>query len=86
MSHQNDKPTIVQKLIKNPALVQGRKFDFRVWMIVASTDPFMVLFYDAIVKISPTKFDPENFNLQAVLTNTSAKSEDMEMDEVKWTP
>ena len=37
-THQN---MIIQKYINNPALIEGRKFDFRVFLFVANADPLI---------------------------------------------
>ena len=40
-----DKPYIVQKYIENPFLLNGRKFEFRVYFYIVSLDPYLVLFH-----------------------------------------
>ena len=39
---QNNSPYIIQDYIKNPLLVRNTKFDFRVYVLVKSLDPFIV--------------------------------------------
>jgi len=39
-----DKPNIIaQQYIYNPALIEKRKFDFRVFVIIANIDPLIAL-------------------------------------------
>ena len=48
---------LIQKMIHNPLLLNGHKFDFRVFMLIASTNPAIVYTYrDAFVWASTEKY------------------------------
>ncbi|KRW99029.1 hypothetical protein PPERSA_11630 [Pseudocohnilembus persalinus] len=79
-----DYDVIVQKYIENPLLLQNRKFDIRNFVLVASTEPFLVLFNDGYIRKTIENFDMniKPFNQQVQLkhlTNTS-----MQEKSPKW--
>jgi hypothetical protein len=51
------KPTIAQKYIHNPLLLDGHKFDIRAYMFVASLDPPIVFFHKGYLRINIEKYD-----------------------------
>ena len=64
---------VIQKYIEKPWLYNGKKFDFRVWVVVPSWNPFQVYVYDeCYVRLSSANFCLENFSDKfAHLTNDS---------------
>jgi hypothetical protein len=42
---ESKKKWVVQKYMENPKLLTARKFDFRVWVIVTSWNPYRVFYY-----------------------------------------
>lgn len=48
---------IAQKYIENPLLINNRKFDFRIYMFVASMDPLIVLYYDGFLRVTTVEYD-----------------------------
>ncbi|XP_062396094.1 protein polyglycylase TTLL10 [Sardina pilchardus] len=60
---------IVQKYVQNPLLLQGRKFDVRSYLLIASTTPYMVFFRHGYVRLTCDLYDPNSQNLSAHLTN-----------------
>lgn len=66
---------LVSRYIMNPHLINGLKYDLRVYVIVTSFNPLTVYIYnDGLVRFATEKYnlDPENINQKFVhLTNFS---------------
>lgn len=60
---------IAQRYIKDPLLINNHKFDFRVYMFVASMDPLIVMYHDGFVRLSMSEFDPDSKDKSVHLTN-----------------
>jgi hypothetical protein len=65
------KEYIVQQYIADPLLVYQRKFDFRVYMVILSIDPFIVLYHDGFLRVSLYSYDHESNDTMAHVTNTA---------------
>ena len=52
---------MIQKYIENPLLVDKRKFDVRAFMLVASTQPYLVLYNSGYARLSLNEFTLSNF-------------------------
>jgi hypothetical protein len=61
---------IVQQYIADPLLVYKRKFDFRVYMVILSMDPFIVLYHDGFLRVSLYSYDSDSSDTMAHVTNT----------------
>ena len=65
--------TIVQEYIQNPFLINGHKFDMRLYVLITSFDPLMIYLYgDGLVRFATQPFstDPSMINNKfAHLTN-----------------
>jgi len=52
------KPLLAQYYIDNPLLLDKRnKFDFRIYMLVASVDPMIVYYHDGFLRVSLQSYD-----------------------------
>ena len=60
---------LMQYAVWNPLLLNGRKFDFRMFMLIASTNPTMVYYRDGFLRVSLRNYDPDSKELGAILTN-----------------
>ena len=88
---QEDK-FIIQKYMPNPLLINGRKMDFRCYMILASTDPLIVFYQDGLIRLAHDEFDEHSTDVSAHLTNLSVskkehgdKTAEEAMADAAWT-
>lgn len=54
----------------NPLLWSNKKFDIRSYAFIACTDPFVVLFQHAYIRISPLDYSNESFNENDISSKT----------------
>jgi len=66
---KNENTTVIQQLIHNPLLIEGRKFDFRVYMLIASTNPMIAYFHDGYLRISLSEYDSKSKEKTTFVTN-----------------
>ena len=58
-----DQPYIIQRYIKNPLLLDGRKSELRIYWLIASLDPLLVLMYkEGTVRLNSHPFRLEDFD------------------------
>jgi len=60
----------MQTYIYNPLLIDGKKFDFRIYMLIASSNPLILYFSDGYLRVSTQKYDTKSKELGVHLTNT----------------
>jgi len=60
---------LIQYFIHNPLLINGHKTDFRITILIASTNPFIVYYHDGFLRISIHEFDPMSTEKTALITN-----------------
>ena len=61
---------IMQNFIHNPLLLGGNKFDFRIYMVVASTNPLILFYHDGFLRLSLHEYDVKSNDKGVLLTNT----------------
>ena len=66
---QVDANLIMQDFISNPLLIHGRKFDFRVFLLIASTNPVIAYYADGYLRTSIQIYDPDCRDKTSCLTN-----------------
>jgi len=66
-----NKSIVAQTYITNPLLLdKNNKFDFRVYMLVASTNPLIVYYHDGFLRVSLEVYEKFSNNKNVHLTNT----------------
>ncbi len=60
---------LLQYAIYNPLLLSSRKFDFRMFMLIASTNPLMLYYRDGFLRVSLREYNPASKDKASVLTN-----------------
>ena len=61
---------VIQTFIYNPLLLDGHKFDFRMYMLISSTNPLTVYYHDGFLRLSLHKYDINSKDRGVFLTNT----------------
>jgi hypothetical protein len=71
-----DDNLIAQRYIHNPLTVSnGHKFDFRIYMMIASVNPLIVYYFDGFLRVSMSKYDKNSTEREVHLTNTELYKE-----------
>jgi hypothetical protein len=60
---------VAQHYIEHPLLIKNRKFDMRVYILVASTQPYIVFFNPGYIRRSLAEYKPSSTEKSDVLTN-----------------
>jgi len=60
---------IVQDYIPNPLLLDGKKFDFRMYLLIASTNPLIAFYHDGFLRVSLAQYDVKSDEKKVLLTN-----------------
>lgn len=69
-----DEPFIASKYVHNPLLINGLKFDVRLYVLITSMDPWRIYIYnEGLTRFASEEYDPTNIktNKYAHLTNYS---------------
>lgn len=80
---------VVQPLLKHPYLVEGKKFDFRTYVLVTSVLPLRVYIYkEGLVRFASSKYNPnatKGGSERQYLTNTSVGKKYAHLSNLTWT-
>lgn len=61
---------IAQEYIDPPLLFKGRKFDFRIYMLVSSTNPLRIYYHDGFLRVSLDNYNRTSNKENMAITNT----------------
>ena len=67
---KNTKNIQIQKYVPDLLLLQGHKFDFRVYLLIASTNPVIAYYHDGFLKLSVHPFELNSSNKEVHISNT----------------
>ena len=60
-----NKSLIAQTYVNNPLLLNlNNKFDFRVYMLIASTNPFIAYYHDGFLRVSLYPYEKSSTNVR----------------------
>lgn len=80
---------VVQPLLANPYLVEGKKFDFRTYVLVTSVLPLRAYIYkEGLVRFASSKYNPnatKGGSERQYLTNTSVGKKYVHLSNLTWT-
>ena len=65
---------LVQEYLEKPLLLKQSKFDVRVYMLVASAQPYLVFYHEGYLRRALAKYDPASKDRKVYLTNTHFQS------------
>lgn len=72
---------LAQRGVMKPMLLNGRKFDMRVYVLIASAKPHTYVYYhDGVARRSARAYDSESSEAAVHLTNTAVQRADKSMD------
>ena len=67
-----NEPFVISKYIKNPLLINGLKFDLRLYVLITSFEPLKIYLYqEGLVRFASEEYDSQNKNKYVHLTNYS---------------
>ena len=61
---------VAMKYIENPLLIESRKMDIRMWVLVTEWDPLTVWVYEeCYIRLAYSTYNPDNNDLESHITN-----------------
>jgi len=81
--HNHSYHRVVQRYIENPLLIDGRKADLRAFLLVASTDPYILLFRTGYVRLAMDQYDASGKSPFSHLTNQFVQKKHPEYESKK---
>ena len=85
-STRSDTKIQMQRYLDQPFLLYGHKFDFRIYMLIASVKPFIVYYHDGILRVSLQIYNSESREKSTHFTNTHLAEDFFKIakDEGNW--
>eukprot|EP01016_Furgasonia_blochmanni_P039172 TRINITY_DN4832_c0_g1_i7.p1 TRINITY_DN4832_c0_g1~~TRINITY_DN4832_c0_g1_i7.p1 ORF type:complete len:829 (+),score=209.15 TRINITY_DN4832_c0_g1_i7:129-2615(+) len=73
--HSNVNNYVLQTYVANPLLLDGHKFDFRIYLLISSTNPMIAFYHDGFLRVSLEQYDINSKDVAVHLTNTEISKE-----------
>lgn len=67
--------TIVQSYVHNALLLDGRKFDFRMYLMIGSSNPMMAFYHDGFLRVSLYEYDANSNDKRVTMTNLALNND-----------
>ena len=84
-AHLRPGRTVVQAYIRHPLLLEGKKFDMRVYVLVARVRPWLVFFHPGVVRLAAHPYNAEaSDDKRSYLTNLSLKAKGVPAEQREW--
>jgi len=77
---KNKDNNLIQYNVHNPLLVQNRKFGFRMFMLVASTNPLIAFYHDGYLRLSIDPYNPKSKDKTTFVTNIGVSLKEAKKD------
>ncbi|XP_030843027.1 probable beta-tubulin polyglutamylase [Strongylocentrotus purpuratus] len=74
---------LIQRYIPNPLLLKNKKFDVRAYMLIACTNPYIVLYHNGYLRLSCEDYDPESTDISTHLTNQFVQKKNPNYQDIK---
>lgn len=62
---------LMQHYVHNSLLLHGRKFDFRMYLLIASANPIIAYYHDGFLRVTLAEYDANSKDKKVLLTNLS---------------
>lgn len=81
----NKEPYVVQQYLSNLLLIEGRKFDVRAFVLIASTSPYILFYHEGYLRLSVEEYRKDGGN-GVHLTNShiQTRSRQFSMEKHYW--
>jgi len=67
---------VVQRYIRDPLLLNGKKMEIRTYWIIASLDPFLIFYHDGTVRLTTRDYEDNDWSNPLIhITNTKQQKE-----------
>lgn len=72
---------LIQYNVYNPLLLENRKFGFRYFMLIASTNPVIAYYHEGYLRLSLDEYNPLSKEIKTFVTNIGLNLKEAEKDE-----
>jgi len=67
---------VVQRYIRDPLLLEGKKMEIRTYWVIAAIDPFLIFYHDGTVRLTTRDYEEDNWKNPLIhITNTKQQKE-----------